>query len=154
MAYITQRDLAMLPNTLLIPIKSIIRTPKTVCKFEINSVLCFLRTNMRTTDPAAQGSLFFFHDLRWWGMQWLSSPADIWHHCWVEQEKNPIHFQLLYSLTVDPVSKHKGEGIQSNTHTSGFQKTLGFDYLGGSGTRGGGRERHNTAFKTRCWPKE
>lgn len=60
MAYITQRDLAMLPNTLLIPIKSIIRTPKTVCKFEINSVLCFLRTNMRTTDPAAQGSLFFF----------------------------------------------------------------------------------------------
>lgn len=32
--------------------------------------------------------------------------------------ENPIHFQLLYSLTVDLVSKHKGEGIQPNTHTS------------------------------------
>ncbi len=40
-----------------------------------------------------------------------------------------IHFQLLYSLTVDPVSEHKGEGNQSNTHTSSFHKTLAFDYL-------------------------
>lgn len=32
----------------------------------------------------------FFHDLKWWGMQWLSSLADIWHHCWVEQEKTPF----------------------------------------------------------------
>lgn len=30
--------------------------------------------------------------------------------------ENPIHFQLLYLLTVDPVSTHKGEGI-SSTHT-------------------------------------
>lgn len=47
--------------------------------------------------------------------------------------ENTIHFQLLYSLTVDPVSSHQGEGIQSNTHTSSFHKTLGFNYLGGSG---------------------
>lgn len=57
---------------------------------------------------------------------------------WSRAGENPIHFQLLYSLTVDPVSKHKGEGIQPNIHTSSFHKTLGFNYLGGCGTRGGG----------------
>lgn len=68
--------------------------------------------------------------------------------------ENPIHFQLLYSFTVDPVSKHKGEGIQSNTHTSSFHKTLGFNYLGGSGPRKGEWKWHNTAFKSWCWPKQ
>lgn len=52
-------------------------------------------------------------------------------------EENSIHFQLLYLLTVDLVSKHKGEGIQLYTHTSSFHKTLGFNYLW-VGYEGGG----------------
>lgn len=59
MAYITQRDLAMLPDALLIPTNLSSGHLKLYSKFEINCVFCFLRTNMRTTDPAAQGSLFF-----------------------------------------------------------------------------------------------
>lgn len=63
MAYITQRDLAMLPNALLIPTNLSSGHLKLYSNLKINSVFCFLRTNMRTPDPAAQGSLFF-HDLR------------------------------------------------------------------------------------------
>lgn len=63
--------------------------------------------------------------------------------------ENPIHFQLLYLLTVDPVSKHRGQSIQPNTHTFSFHNTLGFNYLGGS-VKGGveGQKWHKTTFKS------
>jgi len=63
--------------------------------------------------------------------------------------ENLIHFQLLYLLTVDLVSKHKGQGIQPNTHAFSFHNALGFNYLGGSGKgSGGGQKRHKTTFKS------
>lgn len=45
--------------------------------------------------------------------------------------EKPSHFQLLYSLTVDPVSKYTMEGIQSNTHahTFSFYKSPRFNYV-------------------------
>lgn len=42
--------------------------------------------------------------------------------------ENTIYFQLLYLLTVDPVSKHTKEPIQSTTHSSPVF-VLGFNYL-------------------------
>lgn len=58
--------------------------------------------------------------------------------------ENPIHFQLLFLLTVDPVSKHKGQDIQPNTHTFSFHNTLGFNYLGGSVKGGVGGVKNGT----------
>lgn len=136
-------------HVLLIPTNLSLRqreknwTEKTECKIFFvlwsNSVILtweFYTTSMsmRTTDSAAQGGLF--------------SRSDIMRNAVAQQScryltpllttagENPIHFQLLYSLTVDLVSKHKGEGIQPNTHTSSFHKTLGFNYLDGSSMRG------------------
>lgn len=54
--------------------------------------------------------------------------------------ENPVHFQLLYLLTVDPVSKRRGgKHTAQHTRTSSFYKTLGFDYLCGSGRGKGGK---------------
>lgn len=118
---------------------------ETVMKFEINISFCFAKElnkcsmNMRTTDSAAQESLAFL-----WPEMMRNAGAQ--QSCRYltpllsRAGENPIHFQLLYLLTVDPVSKHKGEGIQPNTHASSFHKTLGFNYLGGWYEGGRGSE--------------
>lgn len=70
--------------------------------------------------------------------------------------ENLIQVQLLYLLTVDPVSTHKrGRYQQTRTHTFSFHKTLGFNDLGASGLpkswRGGFAGKwHNTTFKNEC----
>lgn len=91
--------------------------------------------NMRGTALAAQGGFF--------------SQPEMMRNAVAQQScsyltpllsragENPIHFQLLYLLTVDPESKHKGGRYPAQcTHTSSFHKTLGFNYLGGAGTSG------------------
>lgn len=169
MAYVTQCDIAMLLNVLLIPTHLSSRhidlklywNSKSQLFFRALEQLCntcerFLHISHEYENHRLSSTRRpFFHDLTLWGMQWLSSLCRYLTPLLSRAGENPIHFQLLYSLTVDLVSKHKGEGIQPSTHTLPvfIKHWVSITWVA-LVWEGGRPKRHNTTFKSWCWPKE